>query len=85
MPNYKITISKTAQKQLDKLSYAIADPIFEAILNLSRDPRPLGCKKLRGREAFRVRKGKFRIIYEVFDNIVTINVVVVGHRSDVYR
>lgn len=48
MYKYKITITKTAQKQLDKLSDNIADPILKAIAILESNPRPVGCKKLKG-------------------------------------
>lgn len=62
MPNYIIVLSKKAQKQLDKLSDNIADPILEAIANLEENPRPQGCKKLKGRDGFRIRVGNYRVI-----------------------
>jgi len=85
MPDYTITITKTAQKQLDKLSENIADILIEAIQQLAINPRPAGCKKLKGREGYRVRKGNYRIIYDIFDNILTINIIAVGHRKDIYN
>jgi mRNA interferase RelE/StbE len=81
---YNITLSKTAQKQLDKLSDNIADPILEAIAVLANNPRPNGCKKLKGRDGYRIRQGDYRIIYDIFDNTLTIDVVTVAHRKDVY-
>jgi mRNA interferase RelE/StbE len=50
MSKYKITISRTAQKQLDKLSDKIAKPLLVAIAELADEPRPQGCKKLKGRD-----------------------------------
>jgi mRNA interferase RelE/StbE len=84
MPVYKITISKTAQKQLDKLQDNIANRLIEAIYNLAEDPRPTGCKKLKGRDGYRVREGDYRIIYNIFDNILLIDVIALGHRKDIY-
>ncbi len=84
MPVYKITISKTAQKQLDKLQDNIADRLIGAIYSLADDPRPTGCKKLKGRDGYRIRDGDYRIIYNIFDNILLIDVIALGHRKDIY-
>jgi mRNA interferase RelE/StbE len=59
---YTVRLSKRAQKQLDKLSDSIAEPILNAIESLEDNPRPHGCKKLKGREGFRIRSGDYRII-----------------------
>jgi mRNA interferase RelE/StbE len=48
-------------------------------------PRPPGCKKLRGENAWRIRVGDYRIIYEIHDQISQVIVVTVGHRREVYR
>lgn len=50
MPNYTIVLSKKAQKQLDKLADNIIEPIIDAIASLESNPRPQGCKKLKGRD-----------------------------------
>jgi mRNA interferase RelE/StbE len=84
MAKYTITISKTAQKQLDKLTDAIANPIIKAITDLADNPRPHGYKKLKGRPGYRIRKGNYRIIYEVVDNILLIDVISIGDRKDIY-
>jgi mRNA interferase RelE/StbE len=85
VPDYKISISRTAQKQLDKIPDRIADPILKAILSLAQDPRPVGCKKLKGRDAYRIRKGDYRVIYEISDSVLTILIVAVGHRREIYE
>lgn len=85
MPEYNLAISKTAQKQLDKLTDNIADLLIEAIQNLAYDPRPQGCKKLKGRDGYRIRKGDYRIIYDIYDNTLTIEIVALGHRKDIYK
>ncbi|MFN6945342.1 MAG: type II toxin-antitoxin system RelE family toxin [Cytophagaceae bacterium] len=85
MPEYKLVITKTAQKQLNKLPDNIAEPLIEAIQGLAFDPRPHGCKKLKGRDGYRIRKGTYRIIYDVCDNILTVEVIALGHRKDIYE
>ena len=62
MAKYSVSLSKRAQKQLDKLSNGIAEPIFQAIENLADNPRPYGYKKLKGRDAYRL--GHRKDIYE---------------------
>lgn len=81
---YHIFLSKTAQKQLDKLSDNIADPIINTIAMLANNPRPNGCKKLKGRDGYRIRQGNFRIIYDIYDNRLIIEVILIAHRKDVY-
>ena len=85
MSNYTIVLSKKAQKQLDKLLDNIAEPIFEAISLLENEPRPTGCKKLQGRDGYRIRIGNYRVIYEVYDTELVIDVVTLGHRKDIYE
>ncbi len=85
MDKYHIIISSTAQKKLNKLPNQIADPLIKTILSLAENPRPHGCKKLKGREAFRIRKGNYRVIYEINENVLTITVISLGHRKDIYR
>lgn len=84
MLNYTILISKKAQKQLDKLSDSIAEPILEAISELEKDPRPVGNKKLKGRDGYRIRIGNYRVIYDIFDTELVVDVIAVGHRKDIY-
>ena len=84
MPKYTITISKTAQKQLDKLPDTAANPIFTTIKSLADNPRPNGCKKLKDRPGYRVSKGDYRIIYEIFDGILLIDIIAIGNRKDIY-
>jgi mRNA interferase RelE/StbE len=55
------------------------------IKGLARDPRPPGCEKLSGEERYRIRQGKYRILYSIEDRDLIIYVVKVGHRREVYR
>jgi mRNA interferase RelE/StbE len=82
---YTVFIRKSAQKSIARLASSLQDRIFHAIRELARYPRPLGVKKLAGREAWRVRIGDYRVIYEICDDRRMIIVVVVGHRREVYR
>ena len=84
MPEYQIRITKTAQKQLDKLPSQVATRLFDLIQSLATNPRPPGCKKLKGRDGFRIRKGDFRIIYDVFDKLLIVEIIAVGDRKDIY-
>ena len=81
---HQIQIRKTAQKQLDKLPDDIADILLDAIETLAENPRPKGYKKLKGRSGFRIRKGDYRIIYDIYDNVLIIDIIAVGHRRDIY-
>lgn len=85
MIKYKVVLSKKAQKSLDKLPDTIADPIFDEILLLEHNPRPFGYKKLKGRDAFRIRVGNYRIIYEIFETELVIDIINLGHRKDIYK
>ena len=84
---YKIEIGPKASKALEKLPEEISLLVIEKIEALKYNPRPHGYKKLQGmgKELYRVRSGKYRIVYKVYDNILLIMVVRVEHRKDVYR
>lgn len=85
MPKYTAVLSKKAQKQLDKLSDNIAEPIIDAIARLEENPRPAGYKKLKGRGGYRIRIGNYRIIYDIFDTELIVDVITLGHRKDIYE
>ena len=79
MHEYQIVLTKKAQKQLDKLPEKIAEPIIEAISALEKNPRPKGCKKLKGRAGYRIRIGDYRVIYDIFDSELIVDVITLGH------
>jgi len=85
MPNYTAVLSKKAQKQLDSLSDNIAEPIIDAIAGLEENPRPQGYKKLKGRDGYRIRTGNYRIIYDIFDTELIVDIITLGHRKDIYE
>jgi mRNA interferase RelE/StbE len=82
---WEVKILSGAIKQLEKLPLADYKGIKKKIIELSDNPRPRGCEKLKSRPGYRIRYGKYRIIYTISDNILTIIVVRIGHRKDIYR
>lgn len=85
MAAYKIVITRQAEKQLDKIDTTQVRQVLDAIQSLENDPRTHGCKKLKGREGYRIRAGMYRIIYDIFDSVLMIEVIAIGHRKDIYR
>jgi mRNA interferase RelE/StbE len=83
--SYSILIEKSAQKSLAKIPQPFHNRIIESIWSLADNPRPHGGKKLTGREAWRIRIGDYRVIYEIHDEKLVILVIIIGHRKDVYR
>ncbi len=83
--SYSIGILRRAQKELAQLSKQEYQRVKEAIENLSQEPRPQGCKKLTGREGWRIRVGDYRVIYEIEDMQQALTIIHVGHRRDVYK
>jgi mRNA interferase RelE/StbE len=84
MPSYAVALTKKAQKQLDKLADHLAGPLLNAIAALGDSPRPPGCKKLKGRNGYRIRVGDYRIIYEIIDDQLIVEVIALGHRKSIY-
>jgi len=82
---YTILVERYAQKQILKLDKKVIPLIKTAIASLSENPRPYGYKKLKGEEAYRIRVGDYRIIYEIDNDKIIVTVVSVGHRKEVYK
>jgi mRNA interferase RelE/StbE len=82
---YKIELRPAAARALRKLDPQVARRLHAAIALLAEDPRPPASRPLRGRPAWRVRVGDYRIIYTIEDDLLLIVVVTVGHRRDVYE
>jgi len=63
----------------------IVNRIIPAIKKLGEDPRPPGCKKLKGdKDTWRIRIEDYRVIYTVDDVVRIVDVDSVGHRKDIY-
>ena len=84
--NYTVVIKKTAQKQILRLPKIYFDKVKKAILSLESIPRPVGCIKLTGTDnIYRIRVGPYRIVYSIEDDILSVYVVDVDDRKDVYK
>ncbi|MCK9873265.1 type II toxin-antitoxin system RelE/ParE family toxin [Nocardiopsis dassonvillei] len=84
MSRYAIEIKASARKELRKLDGSVRKRIVEAVADLADDPRPDGCKKLKARDGYRIRVGDYRVVYTIDDGQITVVVVKVGARGDVY-
>ncbi len=85
MAKYEVTVFPSAQKEITKLPKQAQGKVLKALISLSDNPRPNGCKKLVGTDCWRFRVGEYRIVYSIADNILTIEIIRVAHRKDVYR
>jgi mRNA interferase RelE/StbE len=83
---YSVQIKASAAKELDRLPRKKdRQRIVDRIQKLADDPRPPGCKKISGRDLYRIRQGSFRIVYSVRDDVLIVLVVKVADRKEVYR
>ena len=86
MATYRIEVSATAERQIRKLPRVDQIRVVRVIRALSTDPRPPGCRKLSGHDdVFRVRSGRYRVLYSIEDRRLVIIILKVGDRKDVYR
>ena len=83
--SFSILLLRRAQKELAQLPKLEYERVKEAISKLSHDARPQGCKKLTGREGWRIRVGEYRVIYEIDDAKQQLTVLHIGHRRDIYK
>jgi len=82
---YQITLKKRAIKALEKIPEPYYTNIKQALYALGDNPRPKGYKKLKGRDGYRIRIADYRIIYDILDDMLIINVVDLGHRKNIYE
>lgn len=82
---YRVEILPSARRQIKKLPSDVQIKVRQAIVELTSEPRPISALKLTGRNAYRIRLGNYRVIYEIYDEVLIVTVVAVGHRRDVYR
>jgi mRNA interferase RelE/StbE len=86
MASYTVTFARSARRELEKLPAGLAERILLRIERLANEPRPAGCRKLRGeRDLWRLRIGDYRVVYSVDDRRRVVDVSVVRHRHDAYR
>ncbi|NUN63243.1 type II toxin-antitoxin system RelE/ParE family toxin [Pseudanabaena biceps] len=84
---YEIGFKPDALKELRKLDETARKAIISEIELLADNPRPDGCKKLKGEvNLYRIRVfSNYRVVYEIQDRILVVTVVKVAHRRAVYR
>ena len=84
---YKVELSKRAQRDLAGLEKADRDRVVLVLRTLESEPRPDGCRKLKGKHdgSYRVRAGSdFRVVYDVNDSVRSVLVLRIGNRREVY-
>ena len=85
MGKYRIEIKRSATKEIAKFSKDDVRVIMEKIAALADNPRPADCIKLSGAEKYRIRYGRYRILYLIEDAVLYVFIVKVAHRKDAYR
>lgn len=81
---YRVEILRRAVKALAGLPARDYERVRDAVRGLGAEPRPVGCKKLVGREGWRIRVDRYRVVYEIADIVRVVTVLDVGDRKDVY-
>ena len=85
MARYELRVRPSVAKDLRGIPKADVKRILARIEALRDDPRAPGCEKLSGAELYRVRQGVYRIVYEIQDERIVVEVIRVGHRGEVHR
>ena len=85
MASYNVLIKPSAAKELETVPRKDRLRVVQKIRALAGNPRPIGCEKLSGLEQYRLRQGRYRIVYSISDPEQTVLVVKIGHRKEVYR
>ena len=86
MANYSVRIKRSARKELEGVATKTdRRRIVARIRALADDPRPAGAVKLSGRELYRIRQGKYRILYSIEDRVLVVQIIRIGHRGKVYE
>lgn len=83
---YTIQFTSSFEKDLRDLPKQVVQKIIPAVMALADNPRPSGCKKLKGSKYnYRIRIGDYRVIYEIEDAILLVSVLAASHRKDIYE
>ena len=85
MAEYKIHFRESVEKDFRVIPKKDVKKILQRIKLLAAEPRPLGCEKLTDQKRYRMRQGRYRIVYSIHDDEFTVWIVKVGHRKDIYR
>ena len=82
---YQLDIRRRAAKSLFRIPQQDAERVQKVIRGLAEEPRPAGTKKLTGRDAYRLRVGRYSVVYTIADRVRIVAIVDVGDRKDIYR
>ena len=85
MESYKILIKKSAAGELAKIPRKDLEKIVRRVRDMEQDPRPSGCRKLSGKDKYRLRQGDYRIVYAVDDSQRIVEIYKIGNRREIYR
>jgi len=85
MGKYNLVFKRSVAKDLRSLPAKDIARILQCFEILANDPRAPGGEKLKGEDKYRLRQGVYRIVYEIDDSTLTVTVVKVGHRREIYR
>ena len=86
VPSYKVTLTSSATKELQRLPHQIVAHLFSRIENLASNPRPPGRKKMQGGDReYRIRAGDYRAVYTIDDKNLLVEITRIRHRKDVYQ
>jgi len=86
MSDYAVSFTRSARKELEALPSDIVDRIFPKIESLAKNPRPSGCKKLKGaNDLWRIRIGVYRVVYSILEKEIRIEIIAVRHRREAYE
>lgn len=82
---YRVELSPRAGRAFERLTGVIRERVVAVLDSLAEDPRLHGVVKLTGQNAYRLRVGNYRIVYEIHDRMLLVVVLDVGHRREIYR
>ena len=86
MSEYILTFARSARRELERLDVTLIARVLPKIEALADEPRPSGCRKLRGpTDRWRIRMGAYRVIYEIDDTARIVDIIAVRHRREAYR
>jgi mRNA interferase RelE/StbE len=83
--SYRLLIKPSAARELEGLPLKDRRRVATRLQRLASDPRPTGAEKLSGQDKCRLRQGDYRVLYSVDDAALTVVIVKIGHRREVYR
>ncbi|MDZ7829560.1 MAG: type II toxin-antitoxin system RelE/ParE family toxin [Halofilum sp. (in: g-proteobacteria)] len=85
MARFRLEFRQSVAKDLRRVPKSELTRILKRIDALAEEPRPPGCEKLSGQERYRIRQGRYRILYEITDDALVVTIVKVAHRRHAYR